>query len=65
MPGSSGVRIPLCEPARDEALLVDINVECKSAFASRLAPTGAHSRKNGYAPHPTPNYINQCPPTTI
>ena len=27
------------EPARDEALSVDINVECKSAFASRLAPT--------------------------
>ncbi|MBD0706805.1 hypothetical protein CF597_27840 [Pseudomonas sp. PSB1] len=28
------------EPARDSDLSVDINVECQSAIASRLAPTG-------------------------
>ncbi|MVV49179.1 hypothetical protein EJA72_13170 [Pseudomonas sp. PB120] len=28
------------EPARDGVVSVDINVECQSAIASRLAPTG-------------------------
>jgi len=27
------------EPAREEALTVDIDGECQTAFASRLAPT--------------------------